>query len=114
MGETSARSEQRESIKQLMERVDALIPSPEKRSLKVWEKLDKKDLNIWDLICFCNETLGYASTLFPEFESAIKTLSLNVYATHYRGSAELMEWERKPENQLDAVDPDKLTKADGS
>jgi hypothetical protein len=93
-----------------MEEVDKLMPSPEQRALKLWNALNKEGLNLWDLVCFCSETLGYASSLFPEFEAPIKALSLNVYATHYRGAQAVMEWASRPENQLDVVDPDKLTK----
>ena len=103
MGENATRDEQRESLKALMERVDKLMPSPETRALKVWAQLNKESLTVWDLICFCSESLGLAASLFPEFEAPIKALSLNVYATHYRGSSNLIDWENKEENQLDKV-----------
>lgn len=124
MGESSSAPEQgtgtdgkgitnptaRIDLVKLMDEVDKLMPSPEQRALKVWESLGKQGLNIWDLVCFCTETLGYTSTLFPEFEDAAKAISLNVYATHYRGAKTVLDWSQRPENQLDTIKPDDLTK----
>ena len=86
-----------------MNEVDKFMPSPEQRALKVWAKLDKSNLNVWDLVCFCAEAMGYVMPLFPEFEAVIKSLSLNVYATHYRGAKAVKEWSENIAHQLENV-----------
>lgn len=110
MAEPSISPEQREgarsAVEKLMEEVDKFMPSPEQRALKVWGKLDKTDLNVWDLICFCAEAMGYVMPLFPEFEPTIKSLSLNVYATHYRGAQAVKQWSEDKSNQLDQLEID--------
>lgn len=100
------RFDQRLSLQQLIERVDASMPSPEVRAMKVWNALNKEGLNLWDLSCFCVETLGYLSSVIPDFEPAAKQMSLQLYARHYQAAGAVLAWSQEPSNQLDKIIPE--------
>lgn len=101
--------EKRRKLEELMTQVDSLMPSPSQRAVLIWNAIDKGDLSIWDLTCFCIETLGHVCELFPEFEPNVRALNLILYSTHYRGATTIMKWEQLPQNKLDTVTAEQIS-----
>lgn len=85
-----------ESIRGLMgfmEDVDKKTASPEVRARKVWKRLDNEGLSVWDLACFCVETLGYLLPVYPHMEAQIKAVNIELYRTHYANWEDISKWE---------------------
>lgn len=106
----------RESILALITKVDGIMLSPNQRAMKVWEQInfsskEGSELNVWDLLCFCSEAMGYlAVTLMPEILDNVKAISNQVHSTHYFKSTDVFEWSQEPDNKLVAVDIKELVK----
>ena len=94
-----------------MEKIDALMLSPEERANLVLEFLkagmDKETKDffspplLWDMICFCSSILGAYSIRTPEvpkqFHEAVKTICTMIFQVHYFGTAK----DNMPEEQRD-------------
>ena len=95
-----------------MEKIDALMLSPEERATYVLEFLkhgmnkETKDFFspplLWDMICFCSSILGAYSIRTPEapkkFHESVKTINSMIFQVHYFGT----DKENMPEAQRDA------------
>jgi hypothetical protein len=95
----------REELERLMVEVDKMMPSPEARAIKLWNLLPKDGLNLWDLVCFCTETLGHCVAVFPQLEAPVKDLNLRVFAAHYSSAKLIKEQMESPEMQLTEIKP---------
>ena len=94
-----------------MEKVDALMLSPEERATYVLEflkaGLDKETKDffspplLWDMICFCSSILGAYSIRTPEapekFHESVRTINSMIFQVHYFGT----DKDNMPEAQRD-------------
>ena len=94
-----------------MEKIDALMLSPEERATYVLEFLkhgmnkETKDFFspplLWDMICFCSSILGAYSIRTPEapkqFHEAVRTINSMIFQVHYFGR----DKDNMPETQRD-------------
>jgi len=69
--------------------VDTKIPSPNTRTLKIYERV--KDFSRWDLICFCVGYLASIIPIFPMFGPPVKSLGQMSFLIHYLHPEEVDE-----------------------
>lgn len=80
----------------IVERVDKITSSPSIRASRIYEILKPhfSSISIWDLICFCVETLAWISVSHEWLQQPIKYLSLLVYNYHYQNPSEIIEFDK--------------------
>lgn len=64
---------------------DKISPSPEQRARYIWyavQRLTPKP-TLWDIICFCSETLSAASLEHEWLKYPAKMVSKSLYIAHY-------------------------------
>ena len=99
-----------------MEKIDALMLSPEERATYVLEflkaGLDKETKDffspplLWDMICFCSSILGAYSIRTPEapkkFHESVKSINSMIFQVHYFGTDKdnLPELQREEEYSI--------------
>ena len=74
----------REQFFSFVNETDKKTPSPEQRAKKVYDILKKhKELDNWDLTCFCVEYIGSQVSVHPWLEALARKLTGIVYTAHY-------------------------------
>jgi hypothetical protein len=73
-----------EAVRLMFER-DSISPSPSVRAMAIWNILNQRKSRptLWDLICFCIETISASVVDYPFLAPLIKKLNQQIYAIHY-------------------------------
>ena len=69
--------------------IDAKYPNPEQRANKLWNNLNIAELDQWDLVCFCAQSLGLLAEQWPWLLSTVKQVNKLVYIAHYTNAEQL-------------------------
>lgn len=80
----------------IVKRVDQITSSPDIRASRIYEILKPhfSSISVWDLVCFCVETLAWISVSHEWLQQPIKYLSLLVYNYHYQNPQEIIELDK--------------------
>lgn len=69
-----------------MELRDKISPSPEQRATHLWSVIHtlKPRPTMWDLVCFCAETLGVVASEYTFLKPIVAKLVSVIYTAHYQ------------------------------
>lgn len=75
-----------ETLKERIEAIDKLIPSPSDRAARVFQALkdSSETFDTWDIVCFAAEFLGFQIPNLEFIEDEIRKMASKVSYAHYR------------------------------